>query len=247
MIFVSVLTYELGKEHGLENAAAEFLRQVGTPDNEALPAARVVARLRDIDEVQLYHGAGTCLAKARSRAAQAFLESRCDRWVMVDDDVETNTSTLERLLSAAGLSHVSVLPCLVRGSTDDHRVNVVWGGELVQVVNGVRVRSVKRAGCGLMVVPRAPLERAAKDCPRWIDDDGTSKAALFYEMLAPVDGADTVRWLGEDYSFCARLGSSDVPIVGLVEGVSVHDGRALLLTQPTPAPPRTAARRTVAA
>ena len=71
-VFLSVLTYELGRQVGISEAPHEFRRQVDDPTSpDNLPAARVAARLAELGTVMLYHGAGTNLSKARSRAAHA--------------------------------------------------------------------------------------------------------------------------------------------------------------------------------
>lgn len=237
-IFVSVLTYELGKQLGIEDATAEFRRQVDNPkapDN--LPAARMVARLRELGNVMLYHGAGTCLPKARSRAGNAahqWLAAQPDSqralWVMVDDDVECDQKTLRALLAIAGSNRVAVLPCAVRGNAAEQAtVNVMWDSTLIYPLEGIETRPVRRAGCGVMVVPLDVLRAlVATDCEWWLDDDGESKAALFAQCFAPRSETDQRRtWLGEDFSFCERLRRAKVSIVAPVVGVSIHDGIGL--------------------
>lgn len=238
-IFVSVLTYELGKALGIEDATLEFRRQVDDPKSpENLPAARVVARLRELGSVMLYHGAGTCLPKARSRAAHAALswlreqdESQRAIWVMVDDDVECDARTLRTLLAAAAADRVAVLPCPIRGNAaEQHTLNLAWESSLLLQSEGVTVRPVKRAGCGMMVVPLAALQRVSDDerADWWHDDDDQPKRALFQQLFAPrSDDDQRLAWLGEDYSFCERLRASGVSIVGIVDGVAIHDGQAL--------------------
>lgn len=238
-IFVSVLTYELGKALGIVEATAEFRRQIDDPKGpDNLPAARMVARLRDCGNVMLYHGAGTCLSKARSRAAHAahkWLAEQDDSqravWVMVDDDVECDARTLRALLAVAGSERVAVLPCGVRGNEREQAtVNCVWDSSLIYPIEGIETRPVKRGGCGLMVVPLAALRAlvAAKDWDWWHDDDDDVKPALFAQRFEPRSATDARRtWLGEDYSFCSRLREVGVTIVAPVVGVSIHDGIGL--------------------
>ncbi len=240
-IFVSVLTYELGKALGIVEATAEFRRQVDDPKSpDSLPAARMVARLRDAGNVMLYHGAGTNLAKARSRAAAAahkWLAAQDDAqralWVMVDDDVECDAKTLRALLAIAGHDRIGVLPCAVRGNEREQAtVNCVWESTLLLPLppESVVARPVLRGGCGLMVVPLEALRRISEHGAGewWHDDDDEVKPALFAQRFALRSETDSRRtWLGEDYSFCELARSAGVPIFAPVEGISIHDGIGL--------------------
>lgn len=226
MIVVSLLTYELGKALGIDGAAHEVATQLSgdcLPGDE-LAAVRTIQRLRSIDELMVYHGASTTLPKARSRAAHAALAaSAADLWVMVDDDVETDPDTLAQLIAIARTGTVAVLPCAVRSTSGDKRVNVVWHSALVQVdKRGVSSRAVLRGGCGLMVVPRTALQLVTDDYRSELsyrDDDGEERVALFSQLFL---GSPRV-WLGEDYSFCARLRASGIAIAAPVKGQSIHD------------------------
>lgn len=230
MIVVSLLTYELGKALGIDGAAREISLQLSGEASGAdeLPAVRTIQRLRGLDELMLYHGASTTLPKARSRAAHAALGMPlADLWLMVDDDVETDLDTLSRLVAIARAGKVAVLPCAVRSTAHDHRVNVLWGGSLVDVCNGVSSRAVSRGGCGLMIVPREALERVINDfrpALEYRDDDGVDRVAVFAQMFT---GERPRVWLGEDYSFCARLQASGIELAAPVEGQSIHDGVVL--------------------
>lgn len=231
MIVVSLLTYELGKALGIDGAAHEISIQLSgdcMPGDE-LAAVRTIQRLRGIDELMIYHGASTTLPKARSRAAHAALGARAaDLWVMVDDDVETDLDTLSRLIAIARTGSVAVLPCAVRSTSGDHRINVMWNGALVQVDKGVSSRSVVRGGCGLMIVPRSALELVIEDYRSELsyrDEDGEQRVAIFSQMFA---GEPRERiWLGEDYSFCERLRASGIGVAAPVVGKSIHDGIGL--------------------
>jgi hypothetical protein len=230
VIVVSLLTYELGKALGMDGAAHEVAQQLAgdcQPGDE-LAAVRTVQRLRSIDELMVYHGASTTLPKARSRAAHAALAAAAaDLWVMVDDDVETDPGTLAQLIAIARTGTVAVLPCAVRSTARDNRVNVLWHSALVEVdKRGVASRAVVRGGCGLMVVPRTALELVTDDYRSELtyrDDDGEDRVALFAQMFV---GNPRV-WLGEDYSFCERLRASGIAVAAPVKGTSVHDGMVL--------------------
>ena len=232
MIVVSVLTYQLGKLLGIAGAARELAHQLATGaaagDAPVLPCVATIQLLRRLDEIMLYHGASTTLPKARSRAAHAVLAAPdADLWVMIDDDVETDLDTLARLVSIARAGKVAVLPCAVRGVNDD-RINILWRGSLVDPTGGVSTRAVQRGGCGLMVVPRAALERVREEYAgtlTYLDDDGERRVALFAQLMT--GEGDSQMWLGEDYSFCVRLRAAGVELAAPIEGMSVHDGMML--------------------
>lgn len=230
-LFVSTQTYALAKQIGVEAATQEFERQCQKPDRNSLPAARMVRRLRELGCVAAWHNAGTTLPKLRSRSAHAAHASECEYWVLLDDDVECDQSTLIRLLGAAGAPddlRIAVLPCLLRGTEHEGSlVNCVWSSAIVQGTTHNLVRPVARAGCGAMIVTRGALRRMLEHWTPglcWKDDDGLTKVALF-EMVRTLGG----EWLGEDYSFCERARIAGVEIFGLVSGVSMHDGRHLQL------------------
>lgn len=233
MIVVSVLTYGLGKMLGIELAAQELARQLSGPpepltDAFPLPCVTTIRMLQQLDELMLYHGASTTLPKARSRAAHAVLESTGDLWAMCDDDVTTDLETAKRLVAIARSGRVAVLPCAVRSTRSDHRINVQWLGPLVDVHGGVATRGVRRAGCGLMIVPRVALERVTdeyRETLSYYDDDGVRRVALFHQLF--FGGGPNQLWLGEDYSFCERLRAAGVEICAPVEGSSIHDNVAI--------------------
>lgn len=232
MIIVSVLTYGLGKILGVELAAKELARQLAPGPAQAeefpLPVVATIKRLQTLDDLMLYHGASTTLPKARSRAAHAALESTADVWAMCDDDVETDVETLQRLVAIARSGRVAVLPCAVRSTRGDARINLQWLGALVDVHGGVATRSVRRGGCGLMLVPHVALQRVTdeyRETLSYFDDDGVRRVALFQQMF--FGGGPNQLWLGEDYSFCERLRAAGVELCAPVEGTSIHDGVAL--------------------
>lgn len=229
MIFVSCLTYELGKRLGIEGAAREFQRQCEQPRKGDLAAARMVLRMRQLGAVGVFNSYGTCLPKLRSRCASEALSSGAEFWVLCDDDVECDSQTLTRLIKLAATGCVAVLPCLVRGDDDElqHKVNVVLRGDahMLEGYDSSWWRHVALGGCGLMVVPRSVLlaldERYRDELP-WLDDDGKQRVALF-EMLREPDGC----WWGEDFSFCRRVERAGIPIKAPVTGTSSHDGQVL--------------------
>ena len=228
-LFVSCLTYELTRRVGVERSGAAFVQMVRAPDERSLPAARTVARLAQLGvELELFHGVSSALPKARSRAAAAALKSNAAYWLMCDDDVEAPTGTLVDLINAAGPPReprISVLPCLVRGSAQRHNCEF-RGDARLNTEASAWVRPVSLAGCGLMVVTRAALDRlfsVYRDELGFTDDDGQRRVALFNLLLEPP------RWYGEDYSFCLRADRAGIPIDALVQGESTHDGQRLEL------------------
>lgn len=228
-IFVSVSSYLLGKQLGIEKAHAEFQRQLKHPSADNLPCVRVIHRLQDArggHDVTLFHNWATDLPKLRSRAADAFLQSGCELWLMVDDDVECTRDTLETLLEVATPDAIAVLPCLLRGTEEEKtRINVVYASPLTFERHGrIPVRRLLRGGTGLMVVSRAAIQAmAARFEPElgFIDEDEQPRVALFAQIIADR------RWYGEDFSFCLRAAAADVQIYAPTEGVSRHDGRVL--------------------
>jgi hypothetical protein len=226
-LFVSCLTYELTRRVGVERSGQAFVQMVRAPDANALPAARTVARLIALGmPVELFHGVSSSLPKARSRAAAAALKSGAAYWVMCDDDVEAPTETLVDLISAAGppdQPRISVLPCLIRGSSQ--RTNCEFRGPArLNEDAGAWVRPISLAGCGLMVVTRGALDRlfnVYRGELGYTDDDGQARVALFNMLL------ERPRWYGEDYSFCRRADLAGIPIDALVQGTSTHDGQDL--------------------
>jgi hypothetical protein len=234
-IFVSCSTYALSKQIGGDRAGREFAEMCASPTRQSLPAARVIARLRELGSVQLFHVHGTCLPKMRSRAAHQAIKSEADLWVQVDDDVDTDLDTLTTIVAEASWSipeaRAVVLPCRLRGTAAERNiVNVRYRSALINPGHaGGLVRTVEACGTGLLVLNRAALLKVTQLFSGellWRDDDGELKVALF-EMMRSPDGA----WLNEDLSFAARLGDAGIPIVAPHEGISMHDGAALKLEE----------------
>ncbi len=230
-IFVSALTYELGRQLGIERAAREFQKQCEAPTRDSLPVARMVARLRSVANVSLFHAASTTLPKARSRAAHEALRSGADFWLMCDDDVECDSATLQRLLALAGEPDelgAAVLPCFMRGAGGEtNTLNVQFAAaSLLTVGPGGPSRRAERAGTGCMVISRGALQRVTERFRTdlaWQDDDGLEKVALFQLVL------DGRKWLGEDFSFCYRLHEAGIALRALLSGSSSHAGQVLQL------------------
>jgi len=229
-LFVSTQTYEMGKRLGIEQAQQAFTRETEV-ERPRLPNARVVRKLRELGTVALFHASSTSLPKLRSRAAHAALQTEAEYWVMVDDDVECDMGTLQRMLSLAGPPDeptLVALPCLLRGiGLEKQSVNVKARSSVARLVRGELAFELEQAGCGLLIVTRGALLRMAQAHSRlnFIDDDGVIKCALFAMELS------NEGWFGEDLSFTRRASALHIPIYAPASGVSDHDGHKLDLSQ----------------
>jgi hypothetical protein len=235
-VFGSTLTYQLGRELGIERAAREFQNQLRNTDRNSVPCARVFARLSKLTNLQVYHGASTTLPKARSRAAHAALQSHASYWLMCDDDVEADTGTLLRMFELAGEPtelRAVVLPCLMRGAgTEQETVNVQFEpGSLLQFQGSVPWRAADRAGTGCMLLTAGALHAVTeyfRSELEFVDDDRDRKVALF-QLLISDEREPFGQWLGEDFSFCDRLHGAGVELRALLSGASMHAGSPLAL------------------
>jgi hypothetical protein len=246
VIFVSTSLYSLAKRLGLEGAAAEFMRQVqaaatelGEPDRPVVfkpappapvfvPAAYTVARCAVLGEVQINVNAGaTVIAKARNIAAHAFLESRCDVWVTVDDDVEVSLDALTTMVSQCKAEpSIVVAPCLLR---DTLTANISESRVAfdMKAPNGARLQRIESGGFGCVAMSRALFERmdleskmANRLTPFWDDADGVRRRVLFRDEI---DGG---KWFTEDTAFFRHVPAS-VGRYAVRVGETVHNGQRL--------------------
>jgi len=233
-VFMSTIIYRLSRELGPLDATAELHRQIGElrehPEVSAHgfhPVARLVARAMDVFEVNLLVDAGgSNIGKSRSRAAQQFLASDRDIWIMADEDVDASEATLAALAEAVGQGAPSVCmaPCLMR---DLETFNVAFPEVVVDralPLTGAKVRTAATGGLGLVAVSREALVRLLPLCPSFLDEDGETRRIFFRDELF---GAEPPIWVGEDLSFFAMLPPS-VRVESLVDGgTTVHDGGLL--------------------
>lgn len=239
MIFVSTMTYAMGKEIGFPEASAEFSRQLSDPDTESLPCVRTIARLRSYDAVGIWHDASaTCLGKARSRAFHAALEAFAaagagpdDVYITVDDDVEADSHTLGLALEAVrGERNVLIAPCITRGS---NVVNVALepGAEERTTRSGARLVHARSGGFGLVAMSYETMLALVAAYPDLhFLDEGVRKTALFFDLLEPVgDGSADQSWSGEDVAFCVRAHRAGIALEALCTGFTVHAGQGLKL------------------
>jgi hypothetical protein len=238
-IFVTTSVYALAKRLGLEQADREFAKQVENPTGTSLGVARVIARLRKLDDLGLRVdlGVGTA-AKMRSRMADYAWKSGADVWCSIDDDVDATQETLEHALAVVRATRgVVTVPYLLRRPSGEEVASCdLVEPVLVRVVAGVHVARSNVGGFGLVFVHRAALELVRRDggAPMFtdIDDDNSTRPALFAELVGRGG-----RWYGEDWSFFLRC-PRQVQIDALLDGVTNHDGRVMpcgeLLNLPRP-------------
>jgi hypothetical protein len=245
MLFVSTMAYVMGKLLGMREAADRFNLEVQNPTRECMPAVRAFWRLRKIDTMVAYvDTAATYIGKGRSRAMAAFLEcADADVWVSVDDDVEATLPTLRFMVEACrrsrGICHVptlkrqpsglpamsdtwvrSVTGLIVRPIDNVLIVGGMGGAESAELDRRGAVVAFDHAGFGLTAIHRDALQMFV---PNWDDDDGKSKAAVFFPIF------ENRHWYEEDFAFYKRL-PSNVARECLVTGDSFHDGQHLDLS-----------------
>lgn len=241
MIFVSTSLYSLAKRLGLEAAAGEFMRQVqaaatelGEPERAVIlkaappapvfvPAAYTVARCAFLGEVQLNVNAGaTVIAKARTLAAHAFRESKCDVWVTVDDDVEVSIDALATMVSQCKAEpSIVVAPCLLRDTLTANISESRVAFE-TKAPNGARLQRIESGGFGCVALSRSALEAVYQATPAldWTHDDGVSRRVLFRDQI------ERGRWFTEDTAFFRRVPPT-VAVYACRTGETVHNGQRL--------------------
>jgi hypothetical protein len=246
MIFVTTALYSLAKKLGLTAASEEFMRQVGQvaeglakqrgevglavlktqpPPLAYVPAAYTVARVCLLDEIQVNINAGaTVIAKARNIAAHSFLESPCDVWISVDDDVEVSVDALATMVEQCRKEQcIVVAPCLLRDSLtvniEEHRVALEH-----KAPNGGRLQALKSGGFGCVAMARSALEAIVRDRAPWTLDwthsDGIKRRVLFRDEI------EAGKWYTEDTAFFLHLPAS-VAVWAVRNGRTVHNGQAL--------------------
>ena len=224
-VFASMSCYALGWAIGPQMATQVVTKAITTKtpdqDNPAnLLGALTIRTLRDRADVQLRIDTGAShLAKSRSRHFAAALESDCDAWVTVDDDVAVDPEAVATLLACVSIvetPRLVLVPCPLRG--DPGRVNVEF--TTLHVVNPIALmaiggegtgflRRAVRGGFGCVAMNRAAMVAVDKASPRFRDVDGKSKPAAFAEILEGADAKGAPgKWHGEDLSFFERVPES---------------------------------------
>lgn len=242
MIFVSTSLYAMARRLGLQGASSEFMRQVqaaaeelGEPERPAIfkppaaapvfvAAAYTIARCAWLGEVQININAGaTVIAKARTLAAHAFRESKCDVWVTCDDDVEVSLDALATMVSQCKKEpSIVVAPCLLR---DTLTANIEPSSIAFETKapSGGRLQRIQSGGFGCVAMSRDVLEAVYDASPAlcWTDQDGVSRRVLFRDEL---DGRG--HWFTEDTAFFRRV-PARFGRWAVRTGETVHSGQRL--------------------
>lgn len=228
-IFFSTHLYTLGWQLGIDEATAEFKRQVDDPNEDSLPCVRTLARLRGLEDCQLWFDTGsTRIGHSRSLAFADGLSSLCDIWFSCDDDCEADTPTLQAMLDAVrDQLGICVAPYLTRGSASQRPTIALEFPRIFAsrtLASGAVLVRATHAGLGLTAMSRramSVIDLAAVDELRFRRTDGHWANAHFLERITP-DG----RWLGEDIAFFSRV-PEHLPIEALLTGATVHAGQHL--------------------
>jgi hypothetical protein len=235
MILASVITYELSKRLGKAKAAELVHRTAGSalvgPDEEVLPAIRVVKELRRHAEVALLHDAGgTSIGHARSRAFSIALKADAELWISIDDDTECSAETVQHLMSSLDpeTPQVVIVPALLRQETQCVNVTFDPHAKLDRITKtGAHLRRALYGGFGIVAVTNAALhelKRVWESSLTFVDDDGEPRIGVFCEFIR--DGW----WFRDDYAFFDRV-PPHVRIEALCSGDTDHAGYKLCLEQ----------------
>lgn len=226
-VFASCSSYVLGQLFGPAEACARINDAAKHPSKPPpCFAVRALHTLTHLADVTLaLDGGASHIGKSRSRHFWNALQSSCDVWVSIDDDVSASRETLAWLLAAVeGPSPVvCVAPCLLRHGD---AINIEWSPvyyEKTVPPDGGSVRRIRTAGFGLVAMNRAAMNAAAKAAPTWRDLDGVLKPAPFLESIT-----EAGEWRGEDVSFFHRL-PREVERLALTSGKTLHAGHELAL------------------
>lgn len=231
MIYVSTALYSLGKELGPQDADLEFRRQVVTPTEDSLPAARAVSRLRRLEDLVLQTDcAATSIGRSRARSMFEFRRhpSQPDVWVSVDDDVDASLETLSWLVQAARDTKGAVIaPCWLRRKDPIVNVVISEGGVARPVGKGGLIMGCQAGGFGLVAIHRDAVEAVHEARPElyFVDDDGERKLGAFVEV---VEGG---KWWTEDLAFFLKWAPKTFRRDILITGQTTHDGKLLDLEQ----------------
>jgi hypothetical protein len=220
-LFVSLFAYVMGKCE--DNMVSAVRDEIAAGEGASWPGFRTMARVRvqTAPPVLLQVTHSSLIAKARSLALGAFLESGAPRWLSIDDDVDASADDVAKMLGAGDVD-VLIAPCALRGG-DPPELNILVsgsGGELRDVGAGVRAFPIESGGAALSVVTRGAAERLYDAHPelRFVDRDGARGLGVFLEQVT--DGA----WHGEDFAFCRRARACGLRIDALCDTTVTHAG-----------------------
>lgn len=223
-LYASCSSYTLGQMVGTKEAARLIQAAVSDVEHEQLiPAVHALRELRELGDLALrVDGGATNLGRSRSRHFAAALESDCDAWVTLDDDIDTTRETLALMLAAIESDEPRICFAPYTERTNHGVALVEWAVPKEERVSGVR--SAVRGGFGCVAVNRAALIAVANVSPVWFDDvDNQRKPGPFYEIL------EGEKWYGEDFSFYRRA-RPVARIEALTSGEVTHAGVRLDLS-----------------
>jgi len=249
VIFVSTMLYSASRKlgrvaannelmrqvQGLAQAGASALNDLDDPNWWGLPAAVTIARCALLGEVKVHVNAGaTVIGKGRSIAACDFLEEpRAKVWVSVDDDVAVSCDALAAMVDQCLREpSIVVAPCFLRDTT---AVNITDpGAVLLEPSKGCVIQKIGAGGFGCVAFSRAVIQRMWELSPRWTDDEGIERRAVFRDSI---DGG---RWWTEDLA-AFRFEPMGEPAPGdtwplkahayaVRRGRTTHNGQALDLS-----------------
>lgn len=226
-VFASCSSYVLGQLFGPEKASQLVNEAVKHPSKKppcfAVKALHALTHLADVTFA--FDGGASHIGKSRTRHFWNALQSSCDVWLTIDDDVSATRETLAWLLAAVDRESptVCVAPCLLRNGD---AINIQWSPiyyETTLAPPGGSARRIITAGFGLVAMNRAAMHAAAKGSPSFRDLDGHMKPAPFLESIT-----ESGEWRGEDVSFFHRL-PREVERLALTSGKTLHAGHELPL------------------
>lgn len=226
-LFVSIFAYVLGKE--TDDAAGEVKQEIARGEQASWPGFRTLARVREqVGPLQLLVNHSSLIAKARSMALGAFLDSGADRWLSIDDDIDACYADLCTMLLAPTSEYdVLIAPCALRGGEAPslnfvlHHDGEPPGGRVRVLSSGARVFPIVYGGMAISMVTRKAAEEIHKRYPDLTFYDhltGHRGVAAFLETV------ESTRWYGEDFAFCRRARECGLRIDALAETTITHAG-----------------------
>lgn len=227
-LFVSLFAYVWTKNGG------SLFRELVAGEASPVPAFRTLHRLRRLyPETALYLDGSTLIARARCRAAGAFLASKCPLWLTLDEDVDADVEALEAMFRvAAELSPSALVFAAMRLAKDPSRLNIeahklssARSDDVSDHLTHGGTFFAARAGSALALFPRQRIQdltaaHADLDFEEHVEQLGrtVSCPGLFLETI------ERGAWQGEDVKFCDRARAAGVPMVALVHPGITHAG-----------------------
>jgi hypothetical protein len=229
-LFIGMPIYQLGEERSTEG----LVRALRKGEQPAMrTAARILTRY---PSARFDVKPGTLLSIARAELAAAFVESDCDYWLSLDQDIEFELDVLEALIAAAGDIVLATYP--MRGAPQimplgfghhDLRDLPVRRTRL-----GHRVVEIEAAGLGCALIARHVILALQDRHPElqffhWTKEPPDvqfacerRRWALFNQEVREIDGVP--RYMGEDYAFFYRVRAAGLCVECLVDAAIAHDG-----------------------